>query len=72
MWPEHSRKTMQSWIAQGKVLVNEQVVSKAGHQVKPEKDKIVLLAEELKYVSRAGFKLEAAVGLVLLHFTAVT
>lgn len=59
MWPEHSRKTIQSWILQDKVLVNDQVVSKAGAQVRPS-DKISLLAEELKYVSRAGWKLEAA------------
>ena len=59
MFPEHSRKTIQSWIMQDKVLVNDQVVSKAGAQVR-QSDRIQLLAEELKYVSRAGWKLEAA------------
>jgi predicted rRNA methylase YqxC with S4 and FtsJ domains len=45
------------------VVVNEQVISKAGHQVSPTAQ-VVLNAEEQRYVCRAGHKLERA----LQHF----
>ncbi|EFN57130.1 hypothetical protein CHLNCDRAFT_21492 [Chlorella variabilis] len=57
--PEHSRNVIQSWIAQGKVLVNDRPVLKAGTQV-PESATVVITAEQPKYVCRAGLKLEAA------------
>lgn len=54
-----SRERAQALILAGKVLVNEQKVEKAGAAV--EAGAVVrLLGEELKYVSRGGLKLEAA------------
>ena len=51
--PEHSRNVIQSWIAQGKVLVNDQPVLKAGAQV-GEGARVDIIAETPKYVCRAG------------------
>lgn len=54
-----SRERAQALILAGKVLVNEQKIEKAGATV--EADAAVrLLREDLKYVSRGGVKLEAA------------
>ncbi|KAL2488391.1 bacterial hemolysin-related [Forsythia ovata] len=57
---QYSRTFIQSWILQGKVLVDGKVVSKCGT---PISDKAVLeiRAEVPKYVCRAGHKLEAAI-----------
>ncbi|KAI3435011.1 hypothetical protein D9Q98_003063 [Chlorella vulgaris] len=57
--PEHSRNVIQSWIAQGKVLVNDRPVIKAGAQVS-DAASVVINATQPKYVCRAGLKLEAA------------
>ena len=57
--PEHSRNVVQSWIAQGKVLVNGQPVTKAGTKVSPDV-KVDIIAEQPKYVCRGGLKLEKA------------
>ena len=57
--PEYSRNVVQSWIAQGKVLVNGQPVTKAGTKLRPDV-KIVITAEQPKYVCRGGLKLEKA------------
>lgn len=65
-YPHLTRNQVQSFIIQGYVLVNDQVVSKPGAQTNAEAV-ITLTVEEPKYVSRAGFKLEAA----LDHFTIV-
>ena len=54
-----SRERAQAMILAGKVLVDEQKVEKAGANVSPEA-KLRLLGEDLKYVSRGGVKLEAA------------
>jgi 23S rRNA (cytidine1920-2'-O)/16S rRNA (cytidine1409-2'-O)-methyltransferase len=54
-----SRERAQALILAGKVLVNEQKVDKVGAQVARE-SVIRLLAEDLKYVSRGGLKLERA------------
>lgn len=62
-YPEYSRNLIQSWITQGKVLVNDRVVTKAGHPVSPSAT-VRVNAEDPKFVCRAGFKLEAA----LNHF----
>lgn len=57
--PEHSRTVVQSWIAQGKVLVNGQPVTKAGTKVRP--DVVVdIIAAQPKFVCRGGLKLERA------------
>ena len=61
--PELSRNVAQSWIAQGKVLVDGQPVTKAGTKLKPSV-KIEVIAEQPKFVCRAGLKLEKA----LAHF----
>jgi 23S rRNA (cytidine1920-2'-O)/16S rRNA (cytidine1409-2'-O)-methyltransferase len=57
--PQYSRQQIQSWIMQGKVIVNGRVVSKPGTAVYEEAE-IIVKAEEPKYVSRAGYKLEHA------------
>ncbi len=57
--PQYSRTQIQSWIMQGKVLVEGKPLTKAGTLVDEEAD-LELRVEEPKYVSRAGFKLEKA------------
>jgi 23S rRNA (cytidine1920-2'-O)/16S rRNA (cytidine1409-2'-O)-methyltransferase len=54
-----SRERAQALILAGKVLVNKQKVTKTGTLV-PEDAAIRLLGEDLRYVSRGGLKLEAA------------
>lgn len=54
-----SRERAQALIIAGKVLVNGQKIEKAGAGVDGSAD-IRLLGEDLRYVSRGGLKLEAA------------
>jgi 23S rRNA (cytidine1920-2'-O)/16S rRNA (cytidine1409-2'-O)-methyltransferase len=54
-----SRERAQALILAGKVLVDEQKIEKPGTPVGGE-SKIRLLGEDLRYVSRGGLKLEAA------------
>ena len=54
-----SRERAQALILAGKVLVGEQKVEKAGASVRADAA-VRLLGEDLKYVSRGGLKLEAA------------
>jgi 23S rRNA (cytidine1920-2'-O)/16S rRNA (cytidine1409-2'-O)-methyltransferase len=54
-----SRERARAFILAGKVLVDEQKIDKAGAQVNAE-SAIRSLAEDLKYVSRGGLKLERA------------
>ncbi len=54
-----TRARAQALILAGKVLVNEQKIEKSGVLV-PENAAIRLLGEDLRYVSRGGVKLEAA------------
>ncbi|MFZ0688011.1 MAG: TlyA family RNA methyltransferase [Terriglobales bacterium] len=54
-----SRERAQALILAGKVLVNEQKVSKAGAAIDSE-SALRLLGEDLRYVSRGGLKLERA------------
>ncbi len=54
-----SRERAQGLILAGKVLVDEQKISKAGTSVNSE-SAIRLLGEDLRYVSRGGVKLERA------------
>lgn len=58
-FPQYSRRQIQSWIMQGKVTVDDRVVTKSGTQVLPDAV-LVLNVEEPKFVGRAGFKLEKA------------
>ncbi len=55
----YSRRQIQSWIMQGKVLVDGKPITKPGAQV-AEGTPITLTIEEPKFVGRAGFKLEKA------------
>ncbi len=57
--PQYSRRQIQSWIMQGKVTVDGRVISKSGTAVYEDAE-IIVKAEEPKYVSRAGYKLEYA------------
>jgi 23S rRNA (cytidine1920-2'-O)/16S rRNA (cytidine1409-2'-O)-methyltransferase len=57
--PNLTRNQIQSFILQGKVKVEGVVISKPGTSVRPD-SLIELAILEPKYVSRAGFKLEAA------------
>jgi len=57
--PQYSRQQIQSWIMQGKVTVDSAVVTKPGMQV-TDTMAVKVVAEEPKFVSRAGFKLEKA------------
>ncbi|CAN6476663.1 unnamed protein product [Victoria cruziana] len=59
-YEQYSRSLIQSWILQGKVLVDGKVVSKAGTPV-CNKAVVEIIAEVPKYVCRAGYKLEAAI-----------
>lgn len=63
LYPDLSRSHIQSLIMQGKVTVNNAMVTKSGAPVAPDSVIAVDLSQE-KYVSRAGYKLEAA----LKHF----
>jgi 23S rRNA (cytidine1920-2'-O)/16S rRNA (cytidine1409-2'-O)-methyltransferase len=55
-----SRERAQALILAGRVLVDEQKVEKPGHAV-TETAAVRMLGEGLRYVSRGGLKLEAAV-----------
>jgi len=54
-----TRERAQALILAGRVLVNEQKLDKPGHSV-PDDAPIRLLGGDLRYVSRGGLKLEAA------------
>lgn len=54
-----SRERAQAMILAGRVMVNEQKIEKSGASVDSEAQ-VRLLGEDLKYVSRGGLKLEAA------------
>ncbi|GAA0156578.1 hypothetical protein Leryth_014332 [Lithospermum erythrorhizon] len=56
---QYSRTYIQSWILQGKVIVDGRVIHKAGTLI-PDKSVVEIRAEVPKYVCRAGHKLEAA------------
>lgn len=58
--PQYSRRQIQSWIMQGKVTVDDKVLTKAGTQIDGEEAVILLDVKEPPYVSRAGVKLEKA------------
>jgi len=59
LYPQYSRRQIQSWIMQGKVKVDDVVTTKSGTQVRSDVN-ITLEIQEPKYVGRAGFKLEKA------------
>lgn len=57
--PQYSKTQIQSWIMQGKVQVEGQIVTKPGTML-DETVQLVCDFQEPKFVSRAGFKLEKA------------
>ncbi len=59
--PEVSRNQIASMVIQGNVKVDDKTITKPGFQVTDE-SKIDFKFEEPKFVSRAGFKLEKALG----------
>lgn len=59
LFPQFSKTQIQSWIMQGKVTVNGQILTKSGQAVAADA-KIECNFQQPKYVSRAGFKLEHA------------
>lgn len=63
-----SRERAQALILAGRVLVNEQKIEKPGSPVDPQVA-IRLLGEDLRYVSRGGLKLEAALEHWQIHLT---
>jgi len=68
LYPQYSRRQIQSWIMQGKIIVDDKVVTKSGHQVADDVV-IVIKAEPPKFVSRAGFKLEKALDFFAIDVT---
>ncbi len=61
LYPHLESKTYaQSLIMQGRVRVNDQVITKAGYQVK-EHEVIILDEQKKEYVCRAGYKLAHAI-----------
>jgi 23S rRNA (cytidine1920-2'-O)/16S rRNA (cytidine1409-2'-O)-methyltransferase len=54
-----TRERAQALILAGRVLVNEQKIEKPGHAV-AESASLRLLGDDIRYVSRGGLKLEAA------------
>jgi 23S rRNA (cytidine1920-2'-O)/16S rRNA (cytidine1409-2'-O)-methyltransferase len=61
LYPEYSRNVIQSFISQGKVLVDDRPVLKSGTQIDPLKmGSIRLTAHVPRYVCRAGVKMEGA------------
>lgn len=55
-----SRERAQALILAGRVLVDEQKVTKSGQNVSPDAD-LRVLGDDLRYVSRGGLKLEHAI-----------
>lgn len=67
-YPNLSRNYIQSIIMQGKVRVEDTIITKSGTLV-PHDIQIHIDAQEPKYVSRAGFKLEKALDYFNINVT---
>ncbi|NLL68974.1 MAG: TlyA family RNA methyltransferase [Acholeplasmataceae bacterium] len=65
--PNLTRSKSQDLIKRGLVLVNNKVITKTGYEIK-QSDEIQVL-DLLKYVSRAGLKLEHAANILNLNFS---
>lgn len=59
LYPDISKRQIQSWIMQGAVLVNDAPITKAGTMIADDAV-IRVTAKQMQYVSRAGYKLAAA------------
>lgn len=68
LFTQYSRQQIQSWIMQGKVRVDGQVITKPGFQITRDAE-VLVEHDEPKYVSRAGFKLEKALDYFALDVT---
>jgi len=55
-----SRTKAQDLIRHGKVMVNNRIVTKSGYEIQDKDSVQIIDSEILKYVSRAGLKLEGA------------
>ena len=53
-----SREKAKREIMVGNILVNEQIITKAGTNFEDTDDLVIRVKEKLKYVSRGGLKLE--------------
>lgn len=60
-----TRSQVQDLIKQGKVMVNHQIITKTGYELK---DEVVTLIEDNRYVSRGGLKLLDAITAFQLNF----
>lgn len=61
LYPEYSRNVIQSFIAQGKVLVNDRPITKSGTPIDPSRSGTIRLTAEVpRYVCRAGLKMQGA------------
>ncbi len=67
-FPEYTRMQIRSWIMQGKVLVDERPVTKAGTQVR-EDQTIRLKDIDDRFVCRSGWKLHHAISAFNLDVT---
>lgn len=69
--PELSRSHIQSLIMQGKVIVNNEKITKSGAAIAPDAVITVDVSQE-KFVSRAGYKLEHALKVFDIDVTGLT
>lgn len=63
-----TREKAKREIMAGNVIVNEQVITKAGTMFKDEDNLNIRIKDKLKYVSRGGLKLEKAIKIWNLNF----
>lgn len=63
-----TREKAKREIMVGNVIVNEQVITKAGTNFKDTEDLLIRVKDKLKYVSRGGLKLEKAIKIWELDF----
>ena len=64
-----SREKAKREIMVGNILVNEQIITKAGTNFEDTDDLVIRVKEKLKYVSRGGLKLEKAIETWNLDFS---
>lgn len=67
-----SRQKAQNMIANGNVYVNNKQIIKSAYDVTIDKDAIEIKGEPMRYVSRGGLKLEAALDSFLIDVTGCT
>jgi 23S rRNA (cytidine1920-2'-O)/16S rRNA (cytidine1409-2'-O)-methyltransferase len=70
-YPHLTRNQVQSFIMQAKVTVDGVITLKAGAQI-ADTSEVVLDAQQPKFVSRAGFKIEAALNTFGIDVTGLT